>query len=205
MGKEAAIMYIDNSDLIVDSTDFHDNTSNKTKDDASEANVGANMIFQNGAEVEIRHSNFDGNHAKQGAGIYATERTIIDITNCTFTNNEVGSQAAGVIFESSTVATVSDCLFEHLHSNETASAMTVNEATATINNTVFKENTSNVGLAQVATATVLIIDSSFRDNFATEVTNGFSVTESDFRIQNSFITNKGGPPSRRRNRRLRRR
>ena len=111
------------------------------------------------------------------------------------------------MIESGTVANLNECTFKNLHSNETAAAMTVNEALANINSTIFQDNTAAVGLFQVSSSTLTIYDTSFRDNFAEQVTNGFSVTESDFKISNSYITNKGGAPSRRRlkQRRVRRR
>ena len=46
--------------------------------------------------------------------------------------------------------------------------------------------------------TLNIDNSSLRNNFAKQVTNGFSISESDLKISRSFISNQGGPPGRRR-------
>ena len=109
------LMYIPDAleNSSIDGVMFRSGTALMTND-----NDESNFQLRGGAiyalsNLSLNNCVFEKNQARSGGGVYLLQATEGSITNCTFNNNAVDSQAGGIMLAACQNILVSNCLFEN--------------------------------------------------------------------------------------------
>ena len=89
-------------------------------------------------------SNFIGNRADKGGGIYASDNSILNITGTRFDQNRVITMAGALVILSNSKVTIEDSFFTNLNSIGPAAAILLKESRGNvISSSHFTNNTSS--------------------------------------------------------------
>lgn len=132
------------------------------------ADTGAAIALSNKAEMIGQGTVFDANVAMNHGGVFMLREALsLSLDNAIFTNN-TATNIGGVIWA------------------RKGQAVT----TITISDTSFTDNRAGSSLVNLDTASMSVINSAFVNNFADDLTHGFTLQAANLTISNTIVRNQ---------------
>ncbi len=97
-------IYSINSNCVLDNLEIIDNHS---------INSSGSGLYFNDAKASLSNSLVDSNSGYYGTGLYSINYSLVNINNCTFTNNVANLHGGGVYITVGSIAKINDCIIEN--------------------------------------------------------------------------------------------
>jgi predicted outer membrane repeat protein len=148
----------------------------------------ANLFnVSSGVTFDLKNLTVVDAYIDKGGGAISNGGTM-DVTNCSFSNNESDHAPGGVIYNYGAL-TVLNSTFSGNRANVDHGGAIYNDGTLTITNSTFSGNRANTGGAIYNDGTLTITNSTFSDNSAAYAGGGIEHNSGTTTVRNSIVAN----------------
>ena len=177
----AGAIHMNAGKLVVDNTDFNDNTAVSTG--------GAINVVNFANAVTVTGSRFNRNSASDGGAVHVKATTCtLTVTDSNFTENSASGQGGAIYTQNEGVTTNIDNVIFAKNTAKDGAALVNKLGTSNIEKATFEDNVaSNQGGAIFASGKVTVKGSSFANNQATTANNVYQTSADVVSIENTII------------------